>query len=104
MILVGILSALGLLLLALKLGGRKAIGHDVIVDIVITVTLLICFYGTFSGTTAAMVGGLCASIVLFIMKQTMVHEKLVFKTKKVMNDKVTMPYATWETQQPKWRK
>lgn len=106
MILVGILSALGLLLLALKLGGRKAIGHDVIVDIVITVTLLICFYGTFSGTTAAMVGGLCASIVLFIMKQTMRHEKLTIKTKpyKLWKLKVNGPHAEWVEVQPKWRK
>jgi uncharacterized membrane protein YcaP (DUF421 family) len=104
MILVGILSALGLLLLALKVGGRKAIGNDVFVDVVITVTLLICFYGTFSGTTAAMVGGLCASIVLFIMKKTMTHETLAIKTKKVFNNKIPVPYATWETHKPKWRR
>ena len=66
MILVGILSALGLLLLALKAGGKKTIGHDVFVDVLITVTLMVCFYGTFSGMTAAMVGGLSASIVLFL--------------------------------------
>ena len=64
MLLVGILSALGLLLLALKAGGKKAIGHDIFVDVIITVTLMVCFYGTFSGMTAAMVGGLTASIVL----------------------------------------
>jgi len=104
MILVGILSALGLLLLALKVGGRKAIGNDVFVDVVITVTLLICFYGTFSGTTAAMVGGLCASIVLFVMKKTMTHETLAIKTKKVFNNKISVPYATWETHKPKWRR
>lgn len=73
MILVGILSALGLLLLALKAGGKKTIGHDVFVDVLITVTLMVCFYGTFSGMTAAMVGGLSASIVLFVLKKTMVH-------------------------------
>ena len=46
MLLVGIFSALGLLLLALKAGGRKAIGHDIFVDVMITVTLMVCFYGT----------------------------------------------------------
>ena len=80
MLLVGILSALGLLLLALKAGGRKTIGHDVFVDVLITITLMVCFYGTFSGMAAAMVGGLCASIVLFIMKKTMVHNPNVNKT------------------------
>ena len=39
MLLVGILSALGLLLLALKAGGRKTIGHDIFVDVMITITL-----------------------------------------------------------------
>lgn len=79
MILIGILSALGLLLLALKAGGRKTIGHDVFVDVMITLTLLVCFYGTFAGMAAAMVGGLSASIVLFILKKTVIHEKLKFR-------------------------
>lgn len=105
MILVGILSALGLLLLALKIGGRKAIGHDVFVDVIITITLLLCFYGTFSGTTAAMVGGLCASIVLFIMKKTMVHEKLTVRQKPVRVFKVNFnrPAFEWEEVKPEWR-
>ena len=81
MISIGIISALALLLLALKIGGRKTIGNDIFVDVLITVTLMVCFYGTFSGMTAAMVGGLCASIVLFLLKKTMVHEKLVVEKK-----------------------
>ena len=88
MLLVGILSALGLLILALKAGGRKAIGHDIFVDVLITVTLMVCFYGTFSGMTAAMIGGLSASVVLFIMKKTMRHEKLeVVKGERVILNK-----------------
>tara|TARA_R100001509_G_C4742281_1_gene173591 strand:- start:219 stop:551 length:333 start_codon:yes stop_codon:yes gene_type:complete len=110
MLLVGILSALGLLLLALKAGGKKAIGHDIFVDVIITVTLMVCFYGTFSGMTAAMVGGLTASIVLFIMKKTMVHEKLEIskdaKTLFTKPFKVSIPTvrAEWQTKQPQWRK
>jgi len=76
MLTIGILSALGLLLLALKIGGRKVIGMDVVFDIGITVTLMIMFYGTFSGMAAAMFGGLFVTILLFIMKKTMVHETL----------------------------
>ena len=83
MLLVGILSALGLLLLALKAGGRKTIGNDIYVDVLITVTLMVCFYGTFSGMTAAMVGGLTASLVLFVLKKTMTHEKLVVEKQKI---------------------
>jgi len=107
MLLVGILSALGLLLLALKAGGRKTIGHDIFVDVLITVTLMVCFYGTFSGMAAAMVGGLCASVVLFIMKKTMTHEKLTVKKKQVKVGNKTVfykPIVSWETIEPTWRK
>ena len=110
MILVGIFSALGLLILALKAGGKKAIGHNIFVDVLITVTLMVCFYGTFSGMAAAMVGGLCASIVLFVMKKTMTHEKLsVERGKKVLVDskplKISVPTITtkWKTVDPDWR-
>ena len=76
MLTIGILSALGLLLLALKIGGRKVIGMDIVFDIAITITLMIMFAGTFSGMAAAMIGGLFVTILLFIMKRTMVHETL----------------------------
>tara|TARA_B100000212_G_scaffold73768_1_gene52053 strand:- start:268 stop:594 length:327 start_codon:yes stop_codon:yes gene_type:complete len=106
---VGILSALGLLILALKAGGRKAIGHDIFVDVLITVTLMVCFYGTFSGMTAAMMGGLTASLVLFFMKKTMSHEKLtVEKGERVVMTKpvqIKIPTVTtkWKTVEPDWR-
>lgn len=109
MLLVGILSALGLLILALKAGGRKAIGHDIFVDVLITVTLMVCFYGTFSGMTAAMIGGLTASLVLFVMKKTMPHEKLtiVKENKVIMSNPVEIKIPTvktkWKTVEPDWR-
>ena len=109
MLLVGILSALGLLILALKAGGRKAIGHDIFVDVLITVTLMVCFYGTFSGMTAAMIGGLTASLVLFVMKKTMPHEKLtiVKESKVIMSNPVEIKIPTvntkWQTVEPDWR-
>ena len=98
MLLIGILSAFGLLLLLLKIGGRKIIGADIFVDVAITITLMVCFYGTYSGMVAAMLGGLCASIALFIMKKTLVHEKLTIKTTKYY-----IPKATWEEVHPTWR-
>ncbi len=109
MLLIGILSALGLLILALKAGGKKAIGHDIFVDVLITVTLMVCFYGTFSGMTAAMMGGLSASVVLFIMKKTMVHEKLTIEKSErvVMTTPVQIKIPTvktkWKTVEPEWR-
>ena len=106
MLWIGIFSALGLLLLALKIGGRKTIGNDIFVDVLITVTLMVCFYGTFSGMTAAMVGGLCASIVLFLLKKTMVHEKLTIEKKPLKIYKLDMsaPTLRWKEYQPDWRK
>jgi thiamine transporter ThiT len=104
MLTIGIFSALGLLLLALKIGGRKTIGHDVVADILITATLMVMFYGTYSGMTAAMVGGLVASITLFLMKKVMVHKKLqveIYK-KKVLGVKLPMLSFSWRTKQPDW--
>mgnify|MGYP003660615651 FL=1 len=106
MLTIGIISALGLLLLTLKAGGRKTIGNDIFVDVLITLTLMVCFYGTFSGMAAAMVGGLVASVVLFVMKKTMVHEKLtiVKKPRKFYKLDFTTPQPTWVEVQPDWRK
>lgn len=106
MLLIGILSALGLLLIALKVGGRKTIGHDVFIDIMITLTLMVCFYGTFSGMAAAMVGGMAASIVLFIMRKTMKHEKLSMqkKTYRVLRANFSGPTVKWEEIEPDWKR
>jgi hypothetical protein len=57
-----------------------------------------------------MVGGLCASIVLFIMKKTMVHEKL--KVTKVNKTVMTKPFTVkvptvktgWQRVEPTWRR
>jgi len=107
MLLIGIASALGLLLLALKAGGRKTIGNDIFVDVLITVTLMVCFYGTFSGMAAAMVGGLAASVTLFVLKKTMVHEVLEVKKQPrtiYKNFKVHTPRVQWKEVQPTWRR
>tara|TARA_R110002050_G_scaffold53586_2_gene121807 strand:- start:899 stop:1216 length:318 start_codon:yes stop_codon:yes gene_type:complete len=103
MLTIGIVSALGLLLLTLKAGGRKTIGNDIFVDVLITLTLMVCFYGTFSGMAAAMVGGLVASVVLFVMKKTMVHDKLVIKKKPVRIWRINFnkPVPTWERVYPR---
>ncbi len=92
------MSALGLLLLVLKAGGRKAIGADIFVDVAITITLMVCFYGTYSGMVAAMLGGLISSIILFIMKKTMVHEVVTVK-----KNKYRVPIVTWTERKPDWR-
>lgn len=103
MMLIGIISAMGLLLLALKAGGRKTIGHDVFVDVLITITLMVCFYGTFAGMAAAMVGGLSASLVLFILRKTMWHERLTFKKQpvRILRMNFNKPTPVWEKVYPR---
>lgn len=105
MLLIGIFSALGLLLLLLKAGGRKTIGHDLVADVMITLTLMVCFYGTFSGMAAAMVGGLVASVTLFFMRKTMEHEKLKITSRKAKLGKFSfnVPTLVWVELKPDWK-
>lgn len=89
MMLAGIIAALGMLFLLFKFGVRKVITYDILFDVLITFFLVIVLAGTFSGMIAALFGGLIVSVVLFIMKRTMRHEKLsLVKTKK-------FPYRRW---------
>ena len=83
MILAGLIAAAGMLFLLFKFGVRKVITYDIFFDVLITFFLMIVLAGTFSGMMAALLGGLVVSVVLFIMKRTMRHEKLsLVKTKK----------------------
>ena len=106
MLLVGIGSALGLLLLALKLGGRKIIGMDIFFDVLITLVLIISFMGTFSGMASAMLGGLFVTVILFFLKRTIVHERLTMTKKpiKVFKRDFSVPYVKWVEVEPEWRK
>lgn len=89
MILAGLIAAAGMLFLLFKFGVRKVITYDIFFDVLITFFLMIVLAGTFSGMMAALLGGLVVSVVLFIMKRTMRHEKLsLVKVKK-------FPYRRW---------
>jgi len=50
-----------------------------------------------------MVGGLSASIILFIMRKTMVHDKLVIKKKpvRILRMNFNKPVPTWERVYPR---
>ena len=76
MITAGIIAAAGLLFLLFKFGIRRVITYDIFFDVLITATLMFTLAGTFSGMMAALFGGLIVSVVLFVMKRTMRHEKL----------------------------
>jgi len=59
-----------------------------------------------SGMAAAMVGGLTVSIILFIMKKTMTHQKLTLKKEpiKLLRYNSSLPVPKWEEVEPDWRK
>jgi len=81
MMLAGLIGAAGMLFLCFKFGVRKIISYDIFFDIAITAVLMYSLAGTYSGMMAALLGGLIVSIILFIMKKTMHHEKFgVIKT------------------------
>ena len=104
MILAGLISAVGLLIIMLKLGMRKVISYDIATDITITTVLMYSLSGTYSGMMAALVGGLFVSITLLLMKRLMVREELVMQRKdySVLNGRFTIPIPSfqWQTVQP----
>ena len=99
MIVAGIIAALGLLFLVLKLGIKKVIGYDIVIDIGITSLLMYSLAGTYSGMMAALIGGLIVSVILFIMRRTLPREELRLKFNKVSlyNNKatITLPQLAW---------
>mgnify|MGYP000207921243 CR=1 len=72
----GLLTALGILFLLYKVGFKRVLAYDVIVDIVATLGLMTIFAGTYAGMMAAIVGGLFISVVLIIAKKLFGYEKL----------------------------
>ena len=98
MMIAGITAAAGLLFLVLKLGPRKIISYDIPIDIAITALLMWSLAGTYSGMMAALIGGLVVSIILFVMKKTMVREELRLNNKKIKVAKfieLPVPYFEW---------
>ena len=104
MILAGLISAIGILILILKLGMRKVISYDVAIDVIVTGILMFSLAGTYSGMMAALVGGLFVSITLFLMKRFMVREELVVQCKDypILQNRFTIPvpYFRWQTVRP----
>ena len=91
MIMIGIASALGILILLAKMDLWKLLGFDVLLDILATATLMIMYAGTLGGMVAAMIGGLFISIALLVIK------KLFGYLKPNVTWKQFKPEVTWET-------
>ena len=98
MMIAGITAAAGLLFLVLKLGPRKIISYDIPIDITITALLMWSLAGTYSGMMAALIGGLVVSVILFVIKKTMVREELRLNNRKIKVAKfieLPVPYFEW---------
>ena len=68
----GFMIFLGLALLAAKLSRRtllRALKHDALIDLTVTVLTLIIHFGTFSGLMAATVAGLLTSLATGSLKR-----------------------------------
>jgi len=68
MITIGIMSAVGIIIVLFKMGMARVLAYDVYVDIAATAFLMYVFSGTLGGMIAAMAGGLFISISLLILK------------------------------------
>lgn len=74
----GFIAAHTILLLCFKMGIRRVLGYDAVVDILATVLLLWMFQGTYSGMVAGAAGGLIISIELALLKKYLGYEVLTF--------------------------
>lgn len=68
MVLAGVLSAVGMFFLLLRIGPRFMARHATLIDILFTTSLVVMFFGTFSGMLAAALGGVILSVLLWIVK------------------------------------
>lgn len=84
----GIIAALAMIFLMLKMNLRRLCGYDVFIDIGFTGLLAWMLAGTFSGMMAALVGGAIISIFLYVVKQRVGAERLVFHNFKLKWEKV----------------
>ncbi len=75
----GLIAAVAMIFLFFKLGIRKVLGYDAIVDIAFTGLLAWMLAGTFSGMMTALIGGAVLSIFLLITKKFLGYERLVWK-------------------------
>lgn len=76
-IMYGLISALAVFILILKIGIRKVLYFDLAVDILFTVALAYMLSGTFGGMMAALAGGLALSLALVVSKYVLGYQRPV---------------------------
>ena len=79
MLLPGLLSGLGILVILMQFDFRKVLGYSLLIDIIATGGLTYIFMGTFSGMMTGIFGGLFVSLILAITKRFIGYKRLSFK-------------------------
>ena len=80
----GVIAAMAMIFLLLKLDLKKVLGYDVLVDIIFTALLCYMLAGTFSGMMSALLGGAVLSIFLFAVKKFIGYKQLVIQDKRLV--------------------
>jgi len=87
MFLAGILTAIGIIILMLKLNRRwlkRLLGYDIVFDIAVTALMAVIFYGTYSGMMAATVGGIVFSVAVHTIKMIIGSEYAVLQGRQLI--------------------
>lgn len=79
----GIVAAIAMIFLLMKLDIKKVCGYDVTVDVGFTFLLAWMLAGTFTGMLAALLGGAIISVFLYFMKKANGYKRLVIHNRKL---------------------
>ena len=77
-LILGALTAVGVIITIHKLGSKKVAGNDIIADITITAGLAWLFAGTITGLMTAATAGILVSLYIIYLKRTGKVEKLTW--------------------------
>jgi MFS superfamily sulfate permease-like transporter len=79
----GLLAALAMIFLLLKLNLKRIAKYDIILDIILTFFFIWIFAGTFAGMMAGLWAGAIISIFLWVVKRSVPREELrILKVRK----------------------
>lgn len=73
---IGVLSALAILIVMMRLGIRKFMGYPALMDALVVLMLILMLHGTYVGMVAAVVGGLVFSGVITLIRRVWGYARL----------------------------
>ena len=90
LLITGMLTALGVWIILLKLGIRKVLNFEVPIDVTFTIGLVMYMAGTFSGIMTGVVAGIALSLLLALSKKMWGVEKINWKRWFKREEKMTL--------------